>query len=329
MSMEINIVPDPRHPNGGFAVLRFMAASPQPEVELAIRDIRKDIWLSRGGWQNESTSLGLYEVGNAGNGWSQIGLGPDVVDRVPEDSYLEFHLGSESGLAIWPDSIHCSPSAAGLGTIATGDHAPEPELTDDRRGYGFPAPPPPPEPEAIDVSEEKPVDVEPGPDEPPARRKFSPVLWILVLLFLAAVAVGGYFLVKSKDETGERQQPVQSMDCSDAGFTGRLNEPSEAQFSAFVECDKDVSEAMAYRVLDRLVATGFGPALFMYGQMYDAAATADLPYSFSPNPAIAAEYYARALAAGHAEADEALRRTCAGLSLDDELHAMAHETHCP
>ena len=157
----------------------------------------------------------------------------------------------------------------------------------------------------------------------------SPVLWILVLLLLAAVALGVYFLVKSEDEAGEPEQPVPSTDCSDAGFTGRLNETSEAQFSTFVECGGEVSEAMAYRVLDRLVATGFGPALFMYGQMYDAAATADLPYKFNPNPAIAAEYYARALAAGHAEADEALRRTCSGLSLDDELHAMAHETHCP
>ncbi len=326
--MEINIVPDPRHPNGGFAVLRFMAASPQPEVELAIRDLRKDIWLSRGGWQNESTSLGLYEVGDAGNGWSQVGLGPDVVDQVPEDSYLEFHLGSENGWAIWPDSIHCSPSAAGSGTIAAGNHEQEPDLIGDRRLFQ-PAPPPPPEPEAIDVPEEKPVDVEPVPDEPAARRKFSPVLWILVLLFLAAVAVGVYFLVQGKDETGEPEQPVQSTDCSDAGFTGRLNDTSEAQFSAFTECGGEVSEAMAYRVLDRLVATGFGPALFMYGQMYDAAATADLPYSFSPNPAIAAEYYARALASGYAEADEALRRTCSGLSLDDELHAMARETHCP
>ena len=256
-------------------------------------------------------------------------LGPDVVDRVPEDSYLEFHLGSESGWAIWPDSIHCSPSAAGSGTIETGDHPPEPALVGDRRNFGHPAPPPPPEPEATAFPEEEPVDVEPGPDEPAARRKSSPVLWILVLLLLVAVALGVYFLVKSEDEAGEPEQPVPSTDCSDAGFTGRLNETSEAQFSTFVECGGEVSEAMAYRVLDRLVATGFGPALFMYGQMYDAAATADLPYKFNPNPAIAAEYYARALAAGHAEADEALRRTCSGLSLDDELHAMAHETHCP
>ena len=322
--MEIDIGPDPRHPTGGFAILKFRTAAPRSEVELAIRDLRKDIWLARGGWQNESTSLGLHEVSDAGNGWSQIGLGPGIVDQVPEDSYLEFRIGAEKGQAIWPDSIHCSPSAAGRGTIGTGDPGPEPDLSDDRRMFRNPAPPPPSEPEVTEVPDDKPAVVEP---ESATDRKSSPVLWVLALLLLAAVALGAYFVMR-KDPVPEPPEP-QATDCTDAGFTGRLGEPNEAQFAAFVECSESISEAMAYRTLDRLVASGFGPALFTYGRLYDSEETVDLPFDFSPSPTIAAEYYSRALAAGHAEAGEYLERTCAGLSLDDELHAMAHETHCP
>ena len=324
--MEISVVPDPQHPNGGHAILRFRSEAPPTSVELAIRDLRKDIWLSGGGWQNEQTTLGIHDAGDAGNGWSQIPLGPGIVDRIPEDAYLEFHLGSETGWFIWPDSILCSPSAVGHGTIGVKDADLASNLSGGRPSVQA-APPPPPEQQAPVLDEPSPIDAEPKPESPTESRKSAGFLWILMLLALAAaIAIGAIYLMSTQRET--EPESVATTDCSEAGFAGRIEEPNDAQFEALVECGDELEEATAYRILDRLVVSGHGPALFVYGQLYDASAEVDLPFAFSSNPAIAAEYYARALAAGHAAAEEPLERVCSTLSLENELHAMARETHC-
>ena len=66
------------------------------------------------------------------------------------------------------------------------------------------------------------------------------------------------------------------------------------------------------------------------GALYDPGVPASGPLAVTrKNPAIAAEYYSRAQAAGDGDVFGKLSSVCALLDPEDLLHADVIETYCP
>ncbi len=329
--MDLRLMPDPARPEGGHALLQFRDGPIDPSLELWIRDLRQDRWLA-GGWRSEQAPAGVFDAADAGGGMRQISLGPDIVDRVEIDSYLEFRLGSLTARAVWPDSILPSPRAGGAGAVGAGEPTrPEPGGAGPLTGVVAPGEPPPEPEEPAPKPEPEPPRGEPegvgAAQEGPGKRGRA---WLMVLLLAAAAVLAGaaWFLTQAPEE---ESRPA--LDCGDEGFRNRWSASFDDQYRALVEClgAGDVSPSLALRVLDSGIAAENPDALLIYAQLYDADASpgTEVPVDFEPNVLRAVEYYARARAAGNADAGAGLERTCAALRPDEDLlHESVFASHC-
>lgn len=325
--MDIQLLPDPGHPAGGYAVLQFTSDGSDASVELMIRDLRKDLWLTPGGWRTEQSAAGVFEVIDAGGGWRQIRLGPDVVDQIDPDSYLEIRIRSGTARAIWPDSIHHSPPEASSGTFDPGGR-PDPALTGKPTSGDLRVSPPEPE----STPEPAPKPTSPEPEVPKDELKTAQPkrnLFLLVLLIVIVMAAAAYLAWQIFDQPTPPEEVAGRTDCSEEGFRGRWSDSFDDQFAALGDCLGEVSGTTALRVLDSGVAAENPNALYIYAQLYDGTESTGIPVTFEPNLARATEYYARAKAAGNADAATDLERVCTELTPEEDLlHESVFADYC-
>ncbi len=343
--MSISIRPDPAHPQGGHALMSVPAA-PATELRLSIHDLGSGRWLGEDGWQNSECELGPYSVGPDGH----IDLGPKIVDEMEAYLPLEIRVAGESTRLSWPEAVLPSPTVArkdgGLTVLRR-------EPYGGSAGTGFlseeiapPAVPEEPEPHDPPEDRELPkndqeveVDVEEdGQEANPTNR----MLWFVVLGVLLVAVAGALYFGLWKDESEpppdaapsfapEPDSPVgDRADCSAAGFDA-IGEMSIREQMAFARaCGAQAAPENLLRVLEAGVGAELPEALIAMGELYDPGVPASGPLVLTrKDPAIAAEYYSRARAAGDSDVDGRLRSVCSLLDPADLLHADAIETYCP
>ena len=108
-----------------------------------------------------------------------------------------------------------------------------------------------------------------------------------------------------------------------------------AQLAAVQTCGNSVNADTLLTLLEDAAAQENAAALVLFGTLYDQAETDPLAeevigLTFGNDPAQAAEYYARAEAAGNADAGRRLAQVCALLAdATDTLSQGAHDDFCP
>ncbi len=173
-------------------------------------------------------------------------------------------------------------------------------------------------------------------------------------LLLAALAVGGWFLLRNAEPepvppveapapvvappdpapAAPAPAPEPAPACDAAALAALADQPFPAIASALAACGQAVTPDAALSLVDAAAARGDGGALLLLGQLYDGESTEPefetrIGLGFGDNPAQAADYYARAKAAGATGAAALLAPVCERLSTrGDTLSLSAFEDHC-
>ena len=339
--MSISIRPDPAFPQGGQAVMS-VGAAPSTELRMSIHDLASERWLGEAGWQNSECELGPFFVSADGH----IVLGPNIVDAMEAYMPLEIVVAGESARLSWPEAVLPSPTEArtdgGLtvvgkdphsGSAGTGVLKGEIEataVTEEPESHELP--------EDDDLpSNEQNVAVDGGQESDSSHR----VLWLIVLgILLVAAATALYFwfwkydadpvtdpapIVEPEPDSHDGDQA----DCSGAGFDSIGELPILEQMAFARACGGQAAPEDLLRVLEAGVGEELPEALSVMGALYDPGVPASGPLVLTrKDPAIAAEYYSRAQAAGDGNVLGKLRSVCALLDSEDLLHADVIETYC-
>jgi len=226
-------------------------------------------------------------------------------------------VGGQVADVTWPDDVPARAGAAVLGGLLSTARA-TPQQADDQL-VGIP-----PEPE----TEPEPELVEPEPT-PPAPQKRS-LLWLLLILALAAAGIGVWYYYLRPDPP---VAPVAEQDqCTRAALValdGFVNTEK-----AIRACGDALSADTVLKIVEDAARADDPGALLLFGTLYDGAELDArietlIGLSFDHDAATAAEYYARAAAAGSAEAGVRLVATCAQLARADETLAKgAFDDYC-
>ena len=164
---------------------------------------------------------------------------------------------------------------------------------------------------------------------------------LAVAIIILAGAAWFFFLREEPEPTSEPPLPSpavsETVQLPPCGMES-LNELSSEGFSPVADqlrsCGGEVSADNALAFVERAAAANDAAALLLFGMLYDQevfdeAIEGQIGLTFPDHPALAAEYYARAVAAGSTEAETLLAGVCRRLSLqDDTLSGSAHEDHC-
>jgi hypothetical protein len=334
--MTIAIRPDPARPRGGFAVLAVPgAALPGDRVTVALQSTYTDKYLGGDGFQTEPAAFGPYPVVRQG-AEARVTVGPEIVNQLEEYAQLRITLGGMTATATWPDTVVPAPGAARLGgLVAPGDRAAvaAPPLVG-------PVPDPLPDPAPDPVGADDPTPTEAAP----ALRRG---LWVAAgLAALGLVAAGGMHLAGMFDPPPEvAVAPAPAIEravtvapapdpCATDAIAGLRGQPFADVAPRLRDCGAAVAPDAALLLLEDAAAAGEAGALLVFGRLYDGdALDADfetvIGLNFADAPALAADYYARARAAGAPEAEALLRTVCARLgSLADTPSQAAREAHC-
>ena len=346
----IEIRPDPAHPRGGFAELQVDGAALADEVaEVAIFDAYSGRYLGDDGWQATRHGFGPYRVDHTTPGGARVIIGPEIVNQLDEFAILRIEMGPVSAEITWPEDIMPAPGAARIEGISVASIAAETKLTAVLTAAdlapapdGDPGPDldaatipefeqePEPEPEAEPAPAPVPHPVEPAmpedldPDNAPGP---SGARWLLPVLLLLFAAGAAYFYM-----TAAPDQPKIAGGCGLDHLAA--NDGFAAQAEAIRACGAQVSPDTALTLLERAAANGDGTALAFFGMFYDKEANdavieGEIGLSFDDNPATAADYYARAIAAGAGVARDPLQKLCARMAeMSDTLVQSAYEDHC-
>jgi hypothetical protein len=338
--MTIAIRPDPARPRGGFAVLAAPgAALPGDRVTVALQSTYTDKYLGGDGFQTEPAAFGPYPVERHG-AEARVTVGPEIVNQLEEYAQLRITLGGMTATATWPDTVVPAPGAARLGgLVAPGDRAAvaAPPLVG---VVPDPVPDPAPDPAPDPV----------GPDDPtpteaaPALRRG---LWLAAGLAVVMLAAGlalylaGMFgpppeVAVAPAPAIERAVTVAPAPdpCATDAIAGLRGQPFADVAPRLRDCGAAVAPDAALLLLEDAAAAGEAGALLVFGRLYDGdALDADfetaIGLNFADAPALAADYYARARAAGASEAEALLRAVCARLAgLTDTPSQAAREAHC-
>ena len=331
--MTIKIEPHPDYPNGGWAVMNVDGAAGDGS-HLSIYDPTQERWLGPEGWQSGETTLVPNALEKMPDGRSRLALGPKIVDEIRPNAALVIGYGEARKRLAWPDTIRQSPAKAreddgGIDVRSPAPAPPEPEP---------PKPNPHDTPRHPDESEFDSSD--PFGDDPPSngyrpqRRRNHPYpvpsleVFSILLLLLIALAIWFLFIRDSDpEETADDEPPA--LACDEAGFASRTEDAFDAQLAALDSCGDEVSGASRLRVLEIGARAEDGRALLLLGELYDPGVeTAGQPVFSSGDPAIAAEYYSRALAAGSAEAASRLEAVCGILDPNDPLQEFNRSQYC-
>ncbi|MCU0908416.1 MAG: hypothetical protein MUF73_13475 [Rhodobacteraceae bacterium] len=331
--MTIAIRPDPARPRGGFAVLAVPGAAVAGDrVTVALQSTYTDKYLGEDGFQTEPAAFGPYPVVRDG-AEARVTVGPEIVNQLEEYAQLRITLGGVTATATWPDSVVPAPGAARLGgLVAPGDRAavaaaPAPVVA--------PVPDPGPDPVGAD---------DPTPTEAaPALRRgllLAAGLAVLVLAAAGALYLAGVFdpppevaVAPPAIERAITVAPAADPCAADAVAALR-GQPFADVAPRLRDCGAAVAPEAALLLLEDAVAAGEAGALVVFGRLYDAAAVDGdfetvIGLTFADAPAIAADYYARASAAGAAEAAALLAAACVRLAaLTDTPSQAARDAHC-
>jgi hypothetical protein len=311
-------------------------------------------------WGPEPHAYGPYPV-QASDGFDWIRIGPEIVNKIEEYSPVRLRIGNAEFDLTWPDDVLPRAGAALTGGILAAGAAQKP---DNSRLVGkVVASPPKPEPvaeeprvSASSVSEQNAAAAEPVlpedreeledsdeevDDEGGARR--SP--WLLpsllaVLLLVMAIAFWLFGPDAEPDAdiatpVAPAQQVAPNTDgpCGYAALAATTGDFG-AKLGALRACGPQTNIDTALRLLEDAAAGGDGGALMVFGHLYDSAITEDtvetmLRLTFDDAPAQAADYYARAVAAGHTPAQAHLAAICQRLATaTDTLSQGAYNDHC-
>lgn len=350
----IDIRPDPNHPRGGFALLTLPATSSDAvggdPVPVAVFNAYQQKWLGADGWQPNRTTLPARAARQDGDALV-LTIGPDIVNQLEEDTPIRIEVAGGSWDSYWPDDINAGPELAVVGNIGGTGAAAQPQsptlavVSPDSEEPDITN-------EIENGSESEPLSApQPDGDSPkpaPARRSTLPLI-VLALLLLAAIAAVAYYFLAPAQQPGPEPQP----DPAPIVAPEPLPEPQatapdpcapdslaalQGGFAALADqlrsCGSAVTADAALGHLERAAAAGDGDALALFGAIYDREVTDDaiettIGLSFPDQPARAAEYYARAVAAGSETASDHLLAICRRLALDSAtLSQSAHEDHC-
>ncbi|MBL3594669.1 hypothetical protein JMM63_03605 [Rhodovulum sulfidophilum] len=334
--MALKIRPDPRRPSGGYAELSAEArALPETEATVSVFDAFSERFLGLDGWQSDRAEFGPYEVIRDGDR-ARLVIGPEIVNRIEEYAALKIRVNRIEAELSWPDDVVPMPGAARIGGLAVARAAPAEattEATADTKGLltgKLPDPGPEAPPPAAQAED-------PAPEE--QRRSRLPL--IAGLSALALLICGGalaWFLMQppSPPVVAERPEaePTPPDPCRPEALAGLDGLPFAEGRALMARCGARVTPQQALAALEAGADAGDADALLLFGEIYDEGANDDpveteIGLSLTPSASKAAEYYARARAAGSAEAAKRLERLCPDLrAASDTLSRSAAEEYC-
>lgn len=362
--MSLILHGDPQQPAGGYAFLELpegrLAA---PAVTVAIFDAYGERWLSPSAgdeqkvaignpnWQAEKYEYGPYKVYRH-NGADWVRVGPEIVNKIEAYAPLRISVEGRDYDVSWPDDIPPRALAAVVGGLQTVSR-PAAEL-EDRTVIARKPPAPTVEPtpieEATPLAEEPAEAIVPPAPEPKNRRS---ALWLLLILLVLALAGAAFWWFVLRDPadadqeqgteqttTGETdteqtsQVPPPVGDTCTAEALGALQGGFAVIGPALRECGARVSPDVALTLVENSAADEDPEALYLFGMLYDGSqqdgeVEDTIGLTFGADDPKAAEYYARAVAAGSPEAATALAATCARLGQETGTLAKgAHDDYC-
>jgi len=324
--MSLTVHPDPAEPAGGFAFLELPIGTLGKEpVLVAVMEVYGGRWLAPSdqadgkgkvgadNWQGERHDFGPYDV-HEHDGADWVRIGPEIVNKIDEYTALRLNVGGQVADVTWPDDVPARAGAAVLGGLLSTARA-TPQQADEQL-VGIP---PDPEPE--------PEQVEPEPAPPaPASQKRS-LWWLLLILALAGSGIGVWYYYLRADPP---VAPVAQQDQCTRTALVALNGFVTIE-KAIRACGDAVSADTVLKIVEDAARADDPGALLLFGTLYDgseldARIETLIGLSFDHDAARAAEYYARAMAAGSAVAGVRLVATCAQLAGANAQLAGANET---
>jgi hypothetical protein len=347
--MGLTVEPDPRHANGGHARLVLTGTSGLAEgskVLVTLLDPYSGKHLGAQGFQRDPVAFGPYPVGRDG-GRTVVTLGPEIVNQVEEYAALRIALtDADSGVARiaaevrWPDSIVPAIGAARIGGLvapgrATGEDGP--------RLVGR-------APEAAAATPDIPPDTPSTPRPAPAVATPPRPGWPWIVLGLAVVlsVLGALWALGLFDPDPAPEPPAPSAvpaptpipapAAADPCGPAALDALADASFAdglaALTACGSAVSPDRALALIEDAAVAGEAQALYLFGVLYDAETQdagleGEIGVRLIDSPELAADYYARAVAAGSTAASAPLSAVCDRLAARSDTPAQAAlRDHC-
>lgn len=327
--MVISIKSDPAHPRGGYAEVTLPEGGTfEDEVQVTVFDNYSERYLGDAGWQASKVMFGPYMLARSG-GAPRLIIGPEIVNQIEEYANIKLTVQGVSQDISWPDDIVPAPGAAKIGGIMSASAKPvgeAPALT---------ATLPDPEPEAGPPDAPEPTP-EPNLQPAPAPGGIGKLVTAAVVIAVGSAALAYWFAFMQDElapvETAVSPAAVESGPCS-ADQLGALD-GFAAQASALRDCGTDASADVALGLVERAAAQNNPDALLLFGTVYDGAVSDpviedSIGLTFGDVPATAAEYYARAVAAGSDAAAQNLEALCARMAdMTDTLTQGAVADYC-
>ena len=319
--MTFEVKPDPRHSQGGHALLVVPEGQSTGSGRLTIRRSYDGRYLGAAGWQSAETALGPLEVAGG-----TVALGPDIVGKVDEFDNLEVSFeGGARGSVVWPGNVLPPPDEATAGGLRLKGRGPvRTEIPVAATST-----------QAAPETPAKPAEEPPPPAPEPAESRGRSGILLVVLLVLAVLVVAAVLYVFRDDilEPGQERTEAEAtgIACRDDAIAAAGDADPGVLLEWVSRCSGDggVTPEARLGVVERLI--GQSPAaLLVMGRWYDPAhhETDASPFE-RPSIEIAARYFAEAAGAGAEGAEGLLRDVCARLDPTDFMQNDAIETHCP
>ena len=354
--MSLTVHTDPQEPAGGFAFLELPGGSlGAGRVMVAVLEVYGSRWLGPSqadgnkveigdaNWQGERHDFGPYLV-HAHDGADWVRIGPEIVNKIEEYTPLRLMVGTLSEDVTWPDDVPPRAGAAVLGGLQSTALASTQDKGSALMGNAnIPEPEPEPTPPPIppEITPEPEPELEPTVISLPSKKTDKTLWWLLLLLVVLLGLVLGaawWFFWREQSGLPVAKPPVADSDiktvepntgdpmplCTSAALTDLGG--FAATRDAIRACGDALSPDTVLTIVEDAASAGDKDALLLFGTLYDEA-TVDarietvIGLSFSDNPALAAEYYARARAAGSVEAEARLRGVCAFLAGENDVMA--------
>lgn len=335
--MSLDVRADPKRPNGGYAeIVADPAKLPEGEATVTIFDAFSERYLGEGGWQTERASFGPYPVAHE-DGKARLVIGPEIVNEIEEYAVLKMTVGELSGEVNWPDDVFPLPGAARLGGLHVARSEPKPASPNLVQTVTPTAPEPEPEPTP-----------EPAPvADPPAGadgRSRTPLFIGLAVLVLAALAAGWFFLMGPTD-TVEEPAPVAAAPepapapepqnpCAADAFAALASAPFAERSALMLRCAGQIDADTAFTIIEDGAVSGDADALALMAELYDPEVNSSpveeqIGISLNGGLTLAADYYARARAAGNTAVTQRLTEICDALRAQSDTEARnAVEEFC-
>lgn len=329
--MTIQVRPDPTRPDGGHAELSAAAeALPETEATVSVYDAFSERFLGADGWQSDRVEFGPYAVVHEG-GRARLIVGPEIVNQIEEYAAVKLRVNGVEAAVDWPDDVVPLPGAARIGGLAvsrSGPSAPKDNLVGKLQA------------EAPQETTPAPAPAEPAED-PPTRSRLPLIAGLAALVLLLGGGVAAWFLMSGPAPAPPptpAPMPVAAEEpapCGDEALAALATMTFGEGRALMSRCAGAVGPERALAALENGAEAGDAEALYLFGQIYDDVLNddpveAEIGLSLTPSPPRAAEYYARARAAGSAAAAERLGQLCAELrAATDTLSKNAAEEFCP